>query len=270
VRCGANGWANAVRGLGSVILLIGLVSLLSPEQGAAEEQACNPKIDPQLLVPAKDLIDLATWRICSAVAISLGSDLPRATAVLLRSAKPQDTSGTGNPLFGVDLLIAADGRTIYRFAGVTGTPKFYIDDALEIHDLSGRGDQAVLFHSGDVGASDWWTATHILFLSRSEGNVFEVAPESFGESWRQKMQWTTFRGIPLVVVAKPVSPASTVDGHFCHSCAKYYQYLVYRWSTQRLSFVIQQVVQSEHDVGADTDALSIDMPFIEKAIAKRW
>jgi hypothetical protein len=244
--------------------------LSTPEQGAAEEQLCNRKIDPQLLVPAKDLVDLTAWRICKAVAISLGSDAPRAAAVLLRSEKPQDTSGTGNPLFGVDLLIAADGRAIYRFAGVTGRPTFYIDDTLEVHDLGERDDQAVLFHSGDVGASDWWTATHILFLARSEGNVFEVAPESFGESWRQKMQWTRFRGIPLVVVAEPINPASTIDDHFCHSCPKYYQYLVYRWSAQRLSFVIQQVVQSEHDVRANTDPLSIDMPFIERAIAKGW
>jgi len=194
--------------------------------------------------------------------------MPDAVAVLLRSTKSHGVSGTGGPLFGLDLLIVHDGKKVYRFSDFAVKWKFFIDDYLRVQDLTGQGMTAVLFHSGEVGVSDHWSAMHLVFLPAGESLARDVADDDFGDSWRHKTRWITIRGVPAVLVAKPIEPAGFNDPRMCHSCPKFYQYLVYQWSASRSSFILTQVIQSERDIDADTDPLDADKKFIEAALAK--
>jgi hypothetical protein len=250
------------------VILAAVAMFLSAQYSWTAEPPCNAKPDPKALAGASRLIDSSTWQVCATSPVRFGTDMPNAVAILLRSTKPQGESGTGEPLFGVDLVIANDGKKVYRFTDFTDKWKFFIDDDLRVQNLAVHGANAVLFHSGEVGASDQWRALHVVFLPAGELFARDVAANDFGDSWRHKTRWVTIKGVPTVLVAKPIEPAGANDPHMCHSCPKFYQYFVYQWSPSRSSFIVNRVIQSERDVNAETDPLDADKSFIEEAIAK--
>jgi Type IV secretory system Conjugative DNA transfer len=237
---------------------------------ATADSPCKQAPSAEVAAPAGHLIDPTKWTVCKSLVVNLSSDFPKAMAVLLRSTSPQGVSGVGEPQFGIDILLASDGKVIYRFTASLGTPQFFIDGFLEIRALTEHGDKAVLFHSGEVAATDSWRAEHVIYLVPGELFAQDVAPRDFGDSWRHTLRWIHFRGVPLALIAEPINPAGASDPHMCHSCPKYYQYFVYRWKPHQQSFVLLQSIQSEHDIDAATDPLQADMSFIEQELAKRW
>ncbi len=250
------------------VVLTAMALFLDAQYSCAAEPPCKATPDPKTLAGASGLIDSSVWQLCAILPVRFGTDMPNAVAVLLRSIKPQGESGTGEPLFGVDLVIANEGQRVYRFTDFADKWKFFIDDDLRIQNLAVHGANAVLFHSGEVGASDQWSAMHVVFLPAGELFARDVAVNDFGDSWRHRTRWITIKDVPAVLVAKPIEPAGANDPHMCHSCPKFYQYFVYQWSPTRSSFIVTRVVQSKRDVDADTDPLDADKKFIEEAIAQ--
>ncbi len=248
-------------------VIAALAWFLAAQSSWGAEPPCKGVEDHKVLEAAGGLIDMTTWRPCAIVSAGFGPDMPGAVAILLRSRKPQGESGTGLPLYAVDLVIANAGKKLYRFTDLANASQLFIDDELGVRNLDGHGTSAVLFHSGEVGVSDWWSAMHLVVLPAGESSAWDVAPADFGNSWRHKLRWITLKGLPAVLVAKPVSPAGLEDAHRCHSCPKFYQYFVYQWSPGRAAFLVSRVIQSARDIDADTDPLEADGKFIEAALA---
>jgi hypothetical protein len=243
--------------------------LFAAQYSWATGPPCTATPDPKTVAGAGGFINSSVWRVCATLPVRFGADMPDAVAVLLRSTKPQGESPGGDLLFGVDLLIINDGKKVYRYSDFAVARKFFVDDYLRAQDLTGQGTNAVLFHSsGEVGISDRWSAMHLVLLPPGESIAMDVADEDFGDSWRHKTRWTTISGIPTVLVAKPIEPAGFENPRRCHSCSKFYQYLVYQWSASRSSFTLRRVIQSERDIDADTDPLDADKAFIDSALAK--
>lgn len=223
-----------------ILATVGL--FLAAQCSWAAEPPCKATPDPQALAGASGLIDSSTWQVCATSPVRFGTDMPHAVAILLRCTKPQGESGAGEPLFGVDLVIANEGKKVYRFTDFADKWRFFIDDDLRVQNLAVHGANAVLFHSGEVGVSDQWSAMHVVFLPAGELFASDVAVTDFGNSWRHRTRWITIKGVPAVLVAKPIEPAGANDPHMCHSCPKFYQYFVYQWAPSRSSFIVTRVL----------------------------
>jgi len=234
----------------------------------ADAPPCKGTPDPKVAEGAGGLIDPSIWQVCSMLPVRFGADMPNAVAFLLRSRLPQAESGGGTPLFGVDLIIVSEGKQVYRFTDLADKAKFFIDDDLRIQNLTANGTNAVLFHSGEVGVSDQWSSMHVVLLPAGEAIAKDAAVNDFGNSWRHRARWIAIRGAPAVLVAKPVEPAGADDPHACHTCPKFYQYFVYRWSARRAAFVVARVAQSDSAIDAETDPFSADKERIQELTSK--
>lgn len=249
-----------------ILLGLGILTMAGPSYSA--QTPCPTTVDKGLAALANGIVDPHKWQVCNAIRVSIGTDPTHTWAILLRSRERQGTNGTGGPAYGVDMIIVDAGKTLYRFSEYSSLTdyEYFVDDTLTSHDLTGKGFAGVVFHSGIAGASDWWSVEHVVVVPPGELDADDVAPRDFGRSWRQTMRWTLMGGVPTVIVARPIDPAGTSDPHFCHGCAKYYQYLAYQWDPTRLAFIIHGVVQSRRDFDGDSDPLDTDLPLIRKSL----
>jgi hypothetical protein len=95
----------------TVVTIIAL--LFAVQYSWAAEPTCKATPDPKILAGASGLIDSSAWQVCATLSVRFGADMPDAVAVLLRSTKSQGVSGTGEPLFGVDLR--QESLSVQRF-----------------------------------------------------------------------------------------------------------------------------------------------------------
>jgi len=259
---------SSFRGLLASALL--LLALTAPRSGHTEERKCQAAVSDVAAGKIQKLVG-SNWTACRLVTVKFrGSDFGDATAALFESTTDDGTDGIGNPEHNVEMIIVGGGQVLYRFSQFASFDRrrFFVDDDLEVRDLTGHGDNAVVFHSGQQGASDSSIVEHVIYLPPQELLATDVSPTDFVSSWRQAVRWIQFKGIPLVLVAEPLNPASINDVHMCHSCPKYYQYLVYRWDTKRQSFVVRQSILSEHDLDAETDPIDASMSLIQRELAR--
>ncbi len=218
------------------------------------------------------LFDSREWIVRNTLALDLGSPFKDSSAILLTSTRPRGQSGAGEPLDAVDVLIVdPDHRELYRYSksrAADDVAKFRVDDVLESKDVTGDGIPELLFHTGSQGASDWWTKEHVIYRVPGSSDFRDIAPREFGQSWRQAFRWISFRGAALALVARPIEPEDSNDPHMCHSCPKFYQYLVFKWERGRKSFVLLRSIQSTKDFDSDTDPLTVDMEFIRQRLSQ--
>ncbi len=122
--------------------------------------------------------------------------LPDASNILLlESLKPTSAGGAGQELSDVELVILYGGTVIYDCVkeGIKlpeyKETRFYMDDYLELKDLSHVAIPEALFHSGSEGASDPITLVHILYYDKLSNSFADIALPSFYNSGRHGFRW---------------------------------------------------------------------------------
>jgi hypothetical protein len=135
------------------------------------------------------------WKVIKQMSSTFEVGFGPANIVLMCSSGPTGADGLGQPMNDVELLILQRGAVVYDYAkervegpGFNGA-RFFMDDYLEIQDLTRDGVPQVLFHSGYRGVSDSETFEHILFYSKSNASFADVAPESFYNSGTHGLLW---------------------------------------------------------------------------------
>jgi uncharacterized protein YecT (DUF1311 family) len=214
------------------------------------------------------LIDQNHWNMCAMINLERGHGDPHATAVLLKSKAPIGKDGFGQPFYGVDLLLTTGARVMYRYTKSGLFPQHFVDDLLEVRDLSGRGDRSIVFHAGIVNAGDFAITEHVVYAPPGSFLAKDVASETFWDSPRRQHLWTVFGSHSLVLVAEPIEPVVVDDPHMCQSCPKYYQYLAYQWEPERRSFRLIKLFPSRRDFYLGADPLQADWPLIEGELAQ--
>jgi hypothetical protein len=157
----------------------------------------------------------------------------------------------------VRLLIFHAGRILYDH-----TMQFFMDEYLEIRDVTGEGSPQVLFHSGSQGASDSSTLEHILRYDKRNDSVADVPPEEFFNSGTHGLRWLTVEGRAFLVIATRSSTATLEE--LCHYCSSRFQYDIFRWNNEKSAFTAYRRLQGEKSYGQATEALSGDWEFIQR------
>ncbi len=210
--------------------------------------------------------DTKEWTLRRQIDLKLGDQLEPGQALLLRSVLPQGTSGMGDPLFGVSLIITSGDRVIDRYSPFIKDRSFHVNDDLMAMDVTGDGIPEVLFDSGFQGMSDSVHVHHVLHRPKGETSFWNIAPDQFATTRRQTFCWFPFGGRTFGLVAEPVVPAGTLDPHFCHACPHFYQYLVFTWREDRGTIVLTQVIESTREFEDGDDPLQIDIDSISSSI----
>jgi len=250
-------------GIGMILSSLGVVPVGGATSHHAESGAMQDRRDQG------GLFDNCEWTVRKTIPIDFGDQFKKSTATLLSSVSPKGESGTGNPLYAVELLIVNDAHhVIYRFSEDLHEPDFFADETLQAKDVTGDGIPELLFHSGVVGASDWLTHEHVIYRRPGSSFAQDIALPEFVHSWRHTFRWISFRGTTLALVADPLNPQNPDDPHACHSCNKFYQYLVFKWERDRETFVLLRSIQSEKEFDANTDPLAADLAFIRARLSK--
>lgn len=246
---------------------------------AAEPCTLESGIDP--LAP---LFDPSEWTVVQGAPLRVGKSGTHKRVQLLKSIRPTGEDGVGRPLHSVNLLVTENGRVLYSFAPLETLqrrvhrtqPIYYVDDRgvqagcpLEVRDVTGDGIAEVMFHSGYVGASDWFTQIHVLQYVREETEHFrDVRGERFAESWWRKFRWVHGEASSLAIVAHPVERSSDPEVA-CHACPKYHQYEVYRWDDTVSGFVLSETIPSTGTLHRDDeDPFQTDWGYIGAKLGK--
>lgn len=216
-------------------------------------------------IPAVGAFDSEKWTVRRELDVQVGT-LGPVRAKLLRSVSPTGTSGIGDPLFAVSLIVTAGSRVIYAYTESSADRSFHVNDDLEARDVTSDGVPELLFDSGFVGASDRIHVHHVLYLPEGEDSLWDIAPRQFASTRRQTFRWLGFGDRTLGLIAEPVVPAGTVDPHFCHGCPHFYQYLVFSWRADRGNIVLTQVIQGERSFEDGEDPLQKDLDWIMSAL----
>ncbi len=206
------------------------------------------------------LYDRNVWTLIKSVEGNYGGDAVK--ILLLKSVQETGESGTGDPLYDVGLLIIKNNKVVYnyisqgvkpsKYPGVN-TTKFYMDDALDMRDVTNDGMSEIIFHSGFMGASDWTTLEHILQY-HSDNSFSDIMAEEFYGSLNHGIAWVD--NVPVVI-------KSIGDGA-CHTCPRPFQYNIYTWSQN--TFVLSKTVEGKKSYGGASAALQNDLGIIRNAI----
>jgi hypothetical protein len=216
----------------------------------------------QIAVP----YDEARWELRKGAEAELGGRIGRVRIVLLRSRKPEGETGMGDPAYAVGVVVANSSKVVYAFEPANRENDMFVEDLLELRDVTGDGTPEVIFSSGQDGVSDFVHKLHVLYASPREDTLWDVAPAQFERSWRQTFCWASAKGRAIALVAQPLFPAGVEDPHFCHGCPHFYQYLAFGWRADRGAFVLLKVLQSDRDFSDDENPLEEDWSYIERGL----
>jgi hypothetical protein len=187
---------------------------------------------------------------------------------LLKSRRPTGGDGLGNPSHDVQLLILQDSKIVYDYAharpkqpGYSGV-RYYMDDYLEIRDVTNDGTQAVLFHSGYDGVSDSATLEHIILYDESKGSFADTAPDAFYNSGTHGFRWLLAANSTLAVVAERHWSSAIPLEDRCHYCSSRFNYDVYEWSASKHAFARLRRVGGKKSYGEAAEALDGEWDFV--------
>jgi hypothetical protein len=215
--------------------------------------------------PDAGAFDAKKWTLRRSIDVRLRGGPAR--ALLLRAVSSTGTSGMGDPMFAVSLLVVAGDRVIQQYDPLPTNRSFHVNDELAAMDVTGDGVDEILFDSGFQGVSDWEYTRHVLYEIEATGALWDVAPQEFASGRRQTFRWLDAAGRKLALVAEPLDPPGPDDPHGCHSCSKFYQYLVFAWRKDRSAMVLIQAMQSEREFEDGDDPLQRDIQFIVAALS---
>jgi len=218
------------------------------------------------------LFDQGRWKSVKEVKAALPCCGATATILLLVSQKTTGYGGAGQPMRDVDLIILVGGKTAYRFTNANPPEKngsrYFLDDSLDIRDVTGDGVPEVLFHSGTQGASGFHEIEHILRYDQSRETYLDITTEPLHNASRHAVRWLTARKQEFAIVAdENFKPSTPLTGR-CHYCPSPFRYDVYVWSNQRNTFVVFRRVCGKASYTTPVEALTGDWPLIQAAIGR--
>jgi hypothetical protein len=216
------------------------------------------------------------WRVVKQLTATFDTALGPSKLLLLESLQPTSTGGAGQPVNDVDLLIIQGGRIVYDYVKQRVKPPdesrfidtcFYMDDYLELKDVTDDGAAEVLFHSGFPGASDATTVEHVLLYDRVKTTFIDVAPAIFSRSGTHGLRWLVLRGRTFAVIADRNWPPTTPVDDRCHYCESPFKYDAYRWSGSKKAFVVYRRLFGTKSYSEAGQALTGDLPFIQSRLS---
>ena len=218
------------------------------------------------------------WRVVNQLTTTFDAAVGSSKLILLESLEPTSTGGAGQPLNDVNLLIIQNGRIIYDYVKQRAKPpdegdpyfidtRFYMDDYLELKDVTNDGVPEVLFHSGFQGASDSSALEHVLLYGGSKVSFTDVAPAAFLHSGTHGFRWLSLSRRAFAVVAdRNWRPTTPVDDR-CHYCESPFRYDAYQWSGSKKAFVVYRRLFGAKSYSEADQALTGDWPFIQSRLS---
>src|SRR3954465_5806562 len=105
-----------------------------------------------LSFPAFGQFDQTRWELVKRIS-------GRFEVLLLKSHEATGSSGLGDPMYDVDVLVRQGGAVVYEYRTPphgpdSAEPGYFVDDVLEVRDVTGDGVPEVVFHTGFQGVSD--------------------------------------------------------------------------------------------------------------------
>jgi hypothetical protein len=203
--------------------------------------------------------DQNQWTLIKQTTVRFAVDSTPSQILLMKSRKPTGSSGLGEPMNDVRLVIRHADRILYDH-----TMQFFVDEHLEIRDVIGDGSTQVLFHSGSRGASDSSTLEHVLRYDRRKDCAADVAPEEFFNSGTHGLRWLTLEGRAVLVIADR-NWASTIPlEQRCHYCSSPFRYNIFRWNKDVGAFTVYMRLKGKKSYDEATEALNGDWEFIRR------
>ena len=185
--------------------------------------------------------------------------------LLLKSVQTTGESGMGDPLYDVGLLIIEGNRIVYNYVLQvkrrnvdldTDPTKFYMDDLLDIRDVTNDGVPEVVFHSGFMGVTDWVTLEHILQYRPHTKSFSDIMTKDFYDSMNHGMAWID--KAPVVI--------ESIGRGACHMCPRRFRYNILRWNQS--TFALFQTIKGRKSYEGASDALQNDLGFIRAALKR--
>lgn len=231
-----------------LIIIITVVSILllgvfwnSVYKRKVESLPTTTQVAPKKLFTAtsSQLYDPTIWQLAREENISLGAygDI---NVVLLRSKDTTGETGVGGDLHTANVIIRKDDKLLYQHTKDIKPQKenaFFVDFELDVADMTNDGIPEIIFESGDIGASDYGKVIHILRFNPPK-NIFEdIDGNQFIRSGTVSIQRFVENNKTYLVEAKPIWPKDINDPGSCHYCAKFYNYDLYLWDSDRSKFI---------------------------------
>jgi hypothetical protein len=211
------------------------------------------------------------WTLVKRAKLTLEPDATPSNAVLLKSLESTDTGGAGQPLNDVNLLVLRDSRVVYdSMKQGVGPPdsdtRFYMDDNLEIGNVTNDSAPEVLFHSGYEGASDAATFERVIRYDKSRDSFTDISPASFYNSGTHGLRWLSLKRQTVAVIAdQKWSPRIPLEDR-CHYCPSPFQYEAFRWSSEKGSFVAFRHLSGRKAYSDASEALIGDWTLIQSGL----
>jgi len=214
--------------------------------------------------------DKSAWDIANQTAAALPCCSQPATILLLKSRHATGGSGAEEPLSSVDLLILEGQRVRYSFTMASALDKssspFFMDDVLEVRDVTGDGVSEVVFHSGTRGASDSHVPVHIIHYDKTKSTFRDIAIEPFYNSGRHAVRWLGAGHRIFAIIADENNKPSTPLDERCHYCPVPFLYTVYVWNSRDHVFVINRRIDGKATYTTAHYALDVDWPLIQATV----
>jgi len=196
------------------------------------------------------LYEARRWIVMKSAAANFGQALPNAKVELLKTVEQASPEGSGEPLYRVNVVVSQENRTIYEFtslvfpSGQDGRhePSYFMDDVLQLRDVTGDHIPEIIFHAGDRSASDFISDVHVLQYRPAVGKFVDIRGPGFSESKWDRFQWLDFHGRALAIVADPIEPDAA------HVSGKLHQYVVFGWNPKHQAFRVLFTIPSTHRV----------------------
>jgi hypothetical protein len=217
------------------------------------------------------LYDSNQWAVVKSATASFGKTLPNASVVLLKSVEATGSSGSGESLYSVNLVVSAQGRILYTFAPLTVPafdarrlqPVFYMDDLLDLRDVTGDHIPEIIFHAGFRAATDWESEVHVIQYDKAGATFRDIRADGFVESSWWRFRWLGVKGGTLAVVAEPLEPSDQPGRPRLH------RYLVYGWQAAAGRFALAEIIPSTQQLHRnDQDPFDKDWSYILGKVKK--
>ncbi len=212
-----------------------------------------------------NLYDASQWTLVKSATGNFGQALPNAKVELLKSVEQGGHDGAGEPLDRMNVIVSQENRIIYEFMPLAipsehdgrHEPSYYMDNLLELRDVTGDHVPEIIFHAGDRSASDFISEVHVLQYRQVVGRFVDIRGPGFSESKWDRFQWLDFHGRALAIVADPIDPeAADVGG-------KFHQYVVFGWNPKHQAFRVLFTIPSTHRVHpSGTNPLALEKEYI--------
>jgi len=217
-----------------------------------------------LAAPAYGQFDQARWELVKRV-------VGQFEVLLLKSRAATGSSGLGDPMYDVDVLVRDDSSTLYEYTTPphgqdSVAPVYFVDDDLELRDVTGDGVPEVLFHSGFAGASDSVAEEHVLHYDPAGRRMVDVRDPAFSNSGTHGFRWLTVGKQVFGVVAVRNWPARVAEEDRCHYCLSPFRYVIYEWNPARRSFTVRRQIDGRKEFEMAGEALDAEWDFLRRTL----